>query len=286
MSSDEKWYLLNSRLQEMQCVEVTDRLLREGIECVVLKGPAIKRFYPAEKIRPSVDIDIAVRPEEFSRALELRKEGLLGNYNIDLHEGFRHFDTRGWDAGFERSLPIELEDGTIRVLAVEDQLRLICVHWLTDGGERKGRLWDIHYIVDKARKDFDWDYFLDSNGPVRRQWMIAVVGLAHKYTDLPLVGIPFREEALNLPSWLVRTLERRWSDELVFAPLDTSVRSPAMFIQQFRRRFPPNAVMATVGLEGRFDNRSRVGYQLRYFMKQMMPSVYRVFRSIYWRLRT
>lgn len=285
MSSDQKWYLLNAKLQELQCVEVTNRLRAEDIDCVVLKGPAIKRFYPADKARPSVDLDIAVHPEDFERALELRGEGLLGNYNIDLHDGFRHFDTRGWEAGFERSSKIDLDDGSIRVLADEDQLRLICVHWLTDGGERKERLWDIHYIVANSRPDFDWDYFLDSNGPVRRNWMITVVGLAHKYTGLPLKGIPCREEALKLPRWLVRTLERRWDDEIAFAPLDTSVRSPSLFLKQFRRRFPPNAVMATVGLEGDFDDRSRLGYQIRYFIKQMIPSGYRVLRSIFWRLR-
>ncbi|MDH3493807.1 MAG: nucleotidyltransferase family protein [Acidobacteriota bacterium] len=285
MSSDQKWHLLNSRLQRLQCVEVSDRLRTEGIECVVLKGPAIERFYPAEKTRPSIDLDIAVQPGDFSRALELRSDGALGNYNIDVHKGFRHFDTRGWEPGFERSSMIDLEEGRIRVLAGEDQLRLTCIHWLTDGGERKERLWDIHYIVCGCRPDFDWDYFLNSNGQVRREWMIAMIGLAHKYTGLPLEDLPFRAEDLELPKWLVSTLERRWRDPVAFAPLDTSVGSPVRFLQQVRRRFPPNAVMATVGLEGRFDEGTRFGYQVRYFLKQMMPSVSRVLRAFSSRFR-
>ena len=281
MVDDTKWHLIHSRLHRHQAVQVTSILEDAGIESIVIKGIAIERFYPSDTPRPSVDLDIAVAPHDFEKARELLLAGKLGNALVDLHEGLRHFDSRPWKEIYGHTELVEFEDGAIRVLCPEDQLRVVCVHWLTDGGEKKERLWDIHHIIRIESEDIDWDYCLNANSSTRRGWIICAIGLAARYTGLDISKLPFREEAETVPSWVIRTLEDRWKDEIPFSPLDNNFASWGQFFRQLRRRFPPNAVMATVGLEGEFDNSSRVSYQIRYFFFRFFPTAIRTIRSYF-----
>ena len=286
MADDRKWHLINSRLHRLQAVEVETRLKAEGIDSILIKGVAIERFFPEDTPRPSIDLDFAVPPEHFERAAALMREGALGNYLVDLHEGLRHFDRRPWEDFYERVETVDFEEGKVHVLCPEDQLRVVCIHWLTDGGEKKERLWDVHHIVRRAGPDFDWDYCLDSDGPRRRRWIIVTVGgLAARYTGLEIDDLPFFEEADRLPEWLINSLEKRWADDIPFSPLDNNFASWGQFLKQLRRRFPPNPVMSTIGVEGELDDGPRFTYQLRYFVKRLFPSASRTIKSYFRRMR-
>ncbi|NNE66010.1 MAG: hypothetical protein HKN33_05535 [Pyrinomonadaceae bacterium] len=281
MADDRKWHLLNSRLHRLQAVEVGETLRAEGIDSVLIKGVAIERYYPAGTPRPSIDLDFAVPPEHFERAAEMLKEGALGNYLVDLHEGLRHFDRRPWKEVFANVESLEFEEGRVHVLCPEDQLRVVCVHWLTDGGEKKERLWDVHHIINEKGDEFNWNYCLESDGAKRGRWIITTIGLAAKYTGLRINDLPFAKEAENLPEWLTGSLEKRWADDVPFSPLDSNFESWSQFFKQLRRRFPPNPVMSTIGVEGELDDGYRIPYQLRYFAKRLFPSATRTIKSYF-----
>lgn len=285
MNDDLKWNLLQARVHRLKTLEVYEKLTSFGVDCVILKGAAVARFYPDDKPRISVDIDVGVSPEQFENTLNLNKDGEFRNALVDVHKGIRHFDTREWPEVFKETKTIDLEEGRIRVLRDEDQLRMIAVHWLTDGGEREDRLWDIHYLVRGRPADFDWDYFLEANGPLRRRWLTAVIGLANRYTGLNIDDLPYAEEYADLPDWLVRTLESRWADDVKFSPLDQHFRDPLMLLKQLKRRLPPNAVMATIALEEDFDKGARLPMQIRYIFKQASPSFRRSIGTL-WNLIT
>jgi hypothetical protein len=83
-----KWH----RIMECQ-QELTDKLARESIPCVVLKGAAAARYYPQPEYRCMGDIDLIVRPEDFDRTLALFQPP----WKI-IGENHRHIDIRNSQA--------------------------------------------------------------------------------------------------------------------------------------------------------------------------------------------
>ena len=193
--------------------------------------------------------------------------------NVDLHRELRHLDTKPWSSIFADSQSVELDGYTLRIPAAEDHLRILAVHWLNDGGERKHRLWDIYYAVANRPPDFDWDKCLNEVSERRRGWILAAIGLAHRYLGLPIDDIPFADEAKFLPPWLIKTVESEWNSGVRSAPLVTCLRDPAEFLQQLRKRIPPNPLQATIEMEGDIRNGSRFGYQLGSIRKRLLASI-------------
>ncbi len=221
-------------------------------------------------------MDLAVAAKDFPAAqkllLGLDKDGLA----IDLHRELRHLDTLEWKELFQRSVVIETADGTYRTLCPEDHLRILCVHWLTDGGSNRDRLWDIYYAIEKRPGNFDWDRFLNTVSPKRSRWLICTIGLAHKYLGLDLADTPIKAEASDLPPWLIKTVEQEWQKTEHDRPLETVLEDKGMLLQQIRSRFKPNPIWATVQMEGDFDARTRVFYQFGLFFYRIPSSIRRV----------
>jgi len=106
------------------------------------------------------------------------------------------------------------------------------------------------------------------------------VGLAHRYLDLDLDDTPIKDEAKDLPAWLVRAVEKEWKSGVPLLAVHTLLRNPEMLWKQVQKRLPPNPIMATVEMEGSFDARTRVFYQIGSFFKRMAPSYKRVTQTI------
>ena len=276
MDDDYRWYLLRTKHLEQLMIGSFEAFRAEGIEPVLIKGWAAARNYPDRKPRFFGDIDLAVSRADYERALALVERPGSGANGVDLHCELRHLDTLEWQKLFARSELIDLDTTQIRILAAEDHLRVLCVHWLTNGGESKERLWDIYYAVQNRPKSFDWSKCLDVVSENRRGWIIATIGLAHKYLGLDIGDLPFADEAKSLPGWLTRCVEKEWDRAIVMRPIHTALRDPKAFLQQVRKRFPPNPIQATVDCEGRFDDGTRVGYQIRDVFIRLVPSVKRV----------
>ena len=280
MDDEYRWYLLRTKHLEQLMVSSFEVFRAKGIEPVLIKGWAAARNYPDRKPRFFGDIDLAVAASDHERALELIGRPDSGAGGVDLHCELRHLDTVEWSVLFARCELIDVNGTPIRVLSPEDHLRVLCVHWLTNGGESKERLWDIFYAVQNRPKSFDWSNCLDVVSPNRRGWVIATIGLAHKYLGLEIDDLPFAEEAQRLPGWLTRCVEREWNRPIQMRPIHTALRDPKALFQQVRKRFPPNPIQATVDCEGRFDDGMRVGYQIRDVFIRLMPSVKRVVPTV------
>lgn len=290
MDDELRWYLLAKKKLEGQ-IAIAFRTFRlHGIEPILIKGWAAALNYPADVPRFYGDIDLAVAAADYDKAQTLVAGPDAEAKGVDLHRELRHLDTLDWNLLFDRSELLDVEGQTIRVLAPEDHLRVLCVHWLTGGGEYKQRLYDIYYAVANRPDSFDWSRCLDVISRNRRTWIIATIGLAHKYLGLPLDGLPFANEAKLLPAWLTRCVERAWSSDTRLRGIDESITNPKGFVRQVRNRIPPNPIQSTIFCEGSFDDRSRIGYQLRDIFGRMIPSVRRLSKAIVnqylWKTRT
>ncbi len=272
MDDDSKWRLLYLKKLETEVVHAFSFLRDAGIEPILIKGWAAARNYPKDVERFYADVDLAVSASDFDLAKRLLRTEPGNKLGIDVHRELRHLDTRPWNEIYSNSQEIRLNDVMIRVPSDEDHLRIMAVHWLNDGGARKDRLWDIYYAVKNRPAGFDWDICLNSVGEIRREWIIATIGLAHKYLELEIDGLPFADQARNIPPWLVRALEKEWQSGMPLRSMHISLDDPKELFQQIKKRIPPNAIQATVEMEGRFDNRSRLRYQVGSIIRKFRPS--------------
>lgn len=273
MDDDSRWRLLYTRKLEAEIVESFDLFRKAGVEPILIKGWAAARHYPAGVHRFYSDVDLAVSAADFEFARTMLLPGTRGRINVDVHREFRHLDTKSWKDVLNDSIEIDLDGAKIRVPSDEDHLRMMAVHWLNDGGARKDRLWDIYYAVQNRPSSFDWNQCLDSVSKIRQEWIITVISLAHKYLGLDIRELPFMHQDKQIPPWLVQSIEKEWKSGVPSRSLHTCLREPREFLRQLRKRIPPNPVQATIEMEGVFDNRSRLKYQLGTMIRRISPSI-------------
>ncbi len=265
--------MLQHRVAERNLVEIFVLFRKNEIEPILIKGWAAGLAYPEPFRRSFSDIDLAVEPKLYERAVSIVKQS---NLNVDLHEGLRHHDTVGWADLLKNSILVEVENTPIRILRPEDHLRVLCVHWLNDGGAYRERLYDIFYAVENRPENFDWERCLNVVSERRRRWIICAIGLAHKYLNLYIDDLPFGEDAKKLPKWLVKEVEKEWASDVRLIPIHQCLHDKKAVWQQIRKRIPPNAIQATIESEGDFDAKTRVIYQALSFIRRMSPSFERI----------
>ncbi len=271
-----RWNSLVRLIHRACYAEVVCAFRASVIEPILIKGLAAHLNYPDDHFRNSADVDLAVSPSDFDAAKEICDSGTPHNVSIDLHKGLRHLDTVGWDDLFANSVLVDIDGTPIRMLRPEDHLRVLCVHWLNDGGANRERLWDIYYAVANRPANFDWDRCLNVVSSKRRRWVVLTIGLAHKYLELNLDDLPFADEAKTIPRWLVRTIEREWACDVRLLPMAMFLRDPKGLFQQINKRLPPNPIQSIVEMEGSFDARWQLHYQVGGALKRVVPSLKRL----------
>ena len=117
---------------------------------------------------------------------------------MDLHKGIEKLDTQSLDELFERSEILRLGDVDVRVLRLEDQLRLICRHLLRHGAWRPLWLCDIAAIVESLPPSLDWNLCLTANRH-QADLIACSIGLAHQLLGARVDNTPVSERARNLP---------------------------------------------------------------------------------------
>jgi hypothetical protein len=276
--SDEfRWRLLRSKIYEENIKKAFEIFRKDRIEPVLIKGWAASLNYPQNSERTYGDIDLCVDPEQFEKANTIAETLDIKKLNIDLHKGFRHLDTVGWEYLLHNSQLKKIDDMEIRVLRPEDHLRILCFHWLNDGGAYKEKLWDIYYAVKNRPEDFDWGRCLRIVSEKRRKWIVLTIGLAAKYLELDISGTPISTEANHLPKWLTTAVEKEWKSEIKLKPLQTCLDDKKEFVRQVLKRLPPNPIQSTIEMEGSFDNKSpRIFYQIGAIFLRITPSLRRI----------
>ncbi len=252
-SDKEKLQILNLRLRLGEVSEIFGSAESEKFQFILIKGLAAAINYPKTFQRSFSDIDLAVNPKYFEEAKVFVREN---NLNVDLHSGLRHLDTSGWEDLYRNSGLISIDGINLRILRAEDHLRVLCVHWLNDGGADRTRLWDIFFALKYKPPDFDWDRFFNSVGEKRKVWLLCVVGLVVQYLGLQPEDLPDEFSKTDIPLWVKRQVEREWKSDYRLLPIENSMADWREFIRQIRKRIPPNALQATIELEGRMDDSS------------------------------
>jgi len=271
-----RWHKLFIRKFEIGIVEAFKVLRSKNIEPILIKGWAAARNYPRDKFRFFEDVDLAFPASQYDLAREIITSNPTFLIAIDLHREFRHLDTVPWDTAFARSELINVDGGEIRILRPEDHFRVLCVHWLNDGGAYRDRLWDVYYAVENRPPDFDWEMCLDSVSATRRRWIETTIAIAAKYLLLNVEELPFKVGPHAIPDWITRCLEKEWETDVRLIPLEACVHQPRILIPQILKRLPPNPIEATIEMEGDFDDGWRLPYQIGSMRKRIGPSVKRV----------
>lgn len=279
IKNEKRWLILQAKVYEENIKSAFQYFRENGIEPILIKGWAAAVEYPDSYKRFYGDIDLCVssRDYEKSRSLVDAEEGR--RLVIDLHRELRHLDSHDWEDLFDNSIIRDLDGQKIRVLRPEDHLRVLCTHWLNDGGADKQRLLDIYHIIDNYRNNFDWQRCLGQLSTVRRTWILKTIGAVEKYFNLDCSHLPFSDAEKSLPRWFVRALEKEWQSETKLKPMGTMLTNPHGFWKQLKKRFPPNPIQATIDMEGSLDDSSRLYYQIGDILLRFKPSVKRLLKT-------
>lgn len=282
---EKRWLILRTKVYEEKIKAAFGLFRANDVEPILIKGWAAAKEYPEKYQRVFSDIDLSVSPEEYDKSLKIAEGQEAKALSIDLHCGLRHLDTLEWEDLFKNSVLERIDNVEVRILRPEDHLRVLCVHWLNDGGAYKERLLDICYLLENNLKVFDWDRCFGKISKNRREWIIKTIAIAHKYYGFDISELPFAEETKLIPCWVIKTLEREWASETKLIPLHTLLGNRSEFWKQIKKRFPPNAIEATIEMEGPLDNSRRGYYQIGSVILRLKPSLQRVYNSLKIHLR-
>lgn len=262
------------RLQSLQSdiheqkIEKVFRLLREaGLQAVLAKGWATAGLYSTRALRPFGDIDICVTPENFRVARDLFSSSAAEDCWVDLHQHFSELGNRKVEQLFERAAEVKLGAEQVRILSLEDQLALSAIHLLKHGGWRPLWLCDIAVIVESLPDSFSWDTCLGAD-KTRAKWIMCAIGLARELLDADLARVPSFAKT-EVPPWLLENVLKQWAKPFAInqppmshpIPMADLLRHPARLPEGLRQRWP-NPILATISVNGDFNNLPRFPYQL------------------------
>jgi hypothetical protein len=271
---------LQSALHERSLKTVIPALRSAGVEPLLVKGWAIARLYPEPGMRPYLDLDLCVLPDDYSRAEAALKSSECQGSIVDLHKGFGKFYDRRTDDIFGRSKLVKLDDVDIRVLGAEDDLRFLCMHMLRHGAMFPLWLCDIGVLLERRSEGFNWDRCL-SGSKHEADWVACAIGLANQLLGVNVDGTPVAERAANLPGWLLPAVLEQWGtlahSRSQIAPLLTS---PARIVRELIKELPhhwPNSIEASVALGAPFNRAPRFPLQVSHLISRAAALLMQVF---------
>jgi hypothetical protein len=97
---------------------------------------------------------------------------------------------------------------------------------------------------------------------------------------LELKDTPISAEAKEIPDWIIKTVESEWADNNKLKRLQDCLSDRKEFFIQLKKRFPPNAIQATIDMNGEFDNKTRLFYQIGDILLRTKPSIKRFIEKV------
>lgn len=259
---------LRAAVREGEIASLFALLESAGVDALLVKGFAAGRAYPEQGLRPSGDIDLCVRPQQYHKAKEILASHEGKRFWVDLHEGVGELGDRSFEELYERSQVLNVGASRVRVLCDEDHLRLLCFHTLRHGAWRPLWLCDVAAAVETRGVEFDWRRALGASRR-RADWVLSALGLAERLLAAEVGGTPAEGRAARVPRWLVESVLARWSRPFATeqgtlkhsAPMRAYLRRPRGLWKDLRNRWP-GPVEATIAAGGRFDTLPRWPFQL------------------------
>jgi hypothetical protein len=268
-----RFHAIRTLVREHAIKKVLNVLYSEGVEPILVKGWAVARLYPQPGLRPYGDIDLVVRPEQYSFAADVISSAIAAaeigkEHYIDLHCGFEDLDDHSYDELYCRSTIANLDDVYVRVLSSEDQLRVLCIHLLHHAAFRPLWLCDVAALAERCKSDFDWDKCLGENRR-RADWVACTIVLAHELLGAEISDTPVANRVLRLPTWLVPNVLKQWETPYSMsqrpvthrAPMSTYLRNPRGLLKDLQLRWP-NPIEATIYVGGPFNELPRWPFQV------------------------
>ena len=262
------------RLQSLQSdiheekIEKVFRLLRENqLEAVLAKGWATAGLYGTRALRPFGDIDICVRPDQFKLAEEVLSAPEAADCWVDLHQSFSEIADRTFAQLFARSTLVGLGKEKIRILGLEDQLAHSSIHLLKHGAWRPLWLCDVGVAIESLPATFSWETCLGQN-TTRAGWVMCAIGLAKQLLGADTKDLPENVNT-HVPPWLIENVLKQWEKPFAInqppmshpVPMTSLLRHPSQLPHGLRQRWP-NPILATISVNGEFNNLPRLPYQL------------------------
>ena len=250
-------------------VQKSFRLFRQaGVEPILNKGWAVGRLYPDAGLRPSGDIDLFVKRQDFAAAREVVSSEAARDCWVDLHARVFELADREPDDLFARSELHQCGDEKVRILCPEDHFALLAIHLLKHGAWRPLWLCDLGLLLESMPESFDWKLCLGKNNH-RRNWILAAVNLAHSLLGAQIPDEGIISGAERIPSWVAGRVLKEWETPFSInqppmnyrAPMRSYLRRPSGMLRDLVRRWP-NPILATVSANGRFSRLPRITYQL------------------------
>jgi hypothetical protein len=257
---------LQSEIHEQNIEKIFGLFRQAGIEAVLAKGWATACMYSAKVLRPYGDIDICVRPEQIKLAEGVLSDPEASNCWVDLHQHFSEIGDRTFEELLSRSRTVNLGEEQIRILGQEDQLALSCIHLLKHGAWRPLWLCDVGVIVESLPAKFAWDICLGDR--MHANWIMCAIGLAKRLLGVDTARLP-AHLVTEPPAWLVENVLRQWHKPFAInqppmshpVPMTDLFRHPSGLLEGLRQRWP-NPIIATISVNGEFNNLPRLPYQM------------------------
>ena len=259
---------LQTAIHKSNLIDAVSLLNDSGVVPVLVKGWAVARLYPEEGLRPFGDIDLCITADKYETAKSRLSIEDIRKYSVDLHEGFRKLDPMSVDELMSRTECVTLGSARFRLLGAEDQLRILCTHFLRHSAWRPLWLCDIATVVEALPTGFDWDRCL-SRYKRESDWVLCAIGLANRLLGARIEDTPAAKRARELPRWLVEGVMRNWDrpfpenyPPLSYAPpIATYLHNPTGLLKALRKRWP-DPIEATIRLRGPMNEMPRLPYQI------------------------
>ena len=205
-------YTLHAALLEERLVEVVRYLRAVEIEPILMKGWSIGRHYAEKGLRPYGDLDLIVAPSDYAKATKALATPDRPDAPIELHtDGHEMHELADRTVAelFQRSHRVELSGTNIRVLAGEDEMRLLALHGLKHGHCRPLMLCDVAVALESLPEDFDWLLCMGGD-EWRSEGVRCGLGLARELLGASLERVPKEWKYPPLPHWLVPAALHAW----------------------------------------------------------------------------